>query len=201
MGGAVNVFVRDNDRNFYRMSRWTNTLSSFLTIIGHVDEEDNLSEYMKPWLGMKDDWEKNKHTNLFEYNMTPCYFPAPTRICNGEYGLVFVDYITKSIISYQDYSGIGKIDISTISVMYTEDMIVELFRIANKGKVSYTPNWGSEQPIIKIDNMDHMAKILDDDNYGVCFLIDNSPWTIEHGMKHEINFKDMKAKIDAILEQ
>jgi len=110
MGGSVNVFLRDNDRNFYKMTRWTNTLPWFLDCIGHAeDDEKHIEDYLEQWLGMKDDWKKNKKSGSFEHNMTPAYFPSPTRICRSEYGLVFVDYITKTVISCQDYTSVGVI--------------------------------------------------------------------------------------------
>ena len=72
MGGTVNVFIRDKSRKLYKMHRWTNTLPFFLNFLAHTDEDQHLAEYMEEWLKMKDDWNKNKKTKKFEYNMTDC---------------------------------------------------------------------------------------------------------------------------------
>ena len=202
MGGNVNVFLRDNNRNFYKMTRWTNTLPSFLDCIGHVEnEETHLDEYLESWLGMKEDWDKNRKTSLFELNMTSVYFPSPNRICRSEYGLVFVDYITKTIISYQDYTQIGVVGLAGFKMRYGHDAMKSIFHIAEKGKMSYNPKWFKPLIIKPVNDAKHMVKLLETNDSAIHFLIDNSPWMIEQGMMHDIKFKDLKTKIDIILAQ
>lgn len=202
MGGCVNVFLRDKDRNFHRMTRWTNTLPSFLDCIGNVENEDkHLREYMDPWLDMQKDWKENRKSKNFEHNMTPVYFPSPTRICRSEYGLVFVDYITKTIVSYQDYTSVGNVGLTSIVVSYDDSEREHILKIANAGKISYQLDLFNPLDIRKVKDANHMKEIIQarEGNY-TQFIIDNSPWNIINCGKYK-KFSRVKLVIDQILNQ
>jgi len=200
MGGCVNVFLRDKDRNFHQMTRWTNILPSFLDCIGNVEDEDeHLQEYMETWFEMKEDWEKNRQTADFEHPMTSMYFPSPTKICQSEYGLVFVDYITKTIVSYQDYTSIGIVSIAAIMVSYDNDERDRILKIADAGRISYQPFTLDISSRRKVEDTAHMEQLIKDREGDLPqFIVDNSPWNIIDCDKC-VRFTKIKSGINQIL--
>lgn len=201
MGGSVNVFIQDKNRKFYKMTRWTNTISSYLDFIGHIDEDKNLKEYLYEWLKMKKDWDENSPNGPFTHPMTQFYFPSPTKICEEEYGLVFVDYITKQIISYQDYTHPGVFGLATVKVRFDEDKIELMFAAAKNRKLSFFSYSDPKQKIKPIEDKKHLWILLSSDDTSQNFIIDNSPWKIYHFSTVQISFRKIKNKIQKILEE
>ena len=109
MGGTVAVTLRKPDGAEYRMDRWTNSMPWGICNLKMLQsDEAHITEYLKPWLDMQDDWERNKESGVFENNMTSCYFPSMGLVPCG-YGLVVVDHINKVILDMQGYSGLDNI--------------------------------------------------------------------------------------------
>jgi hypothetical protein len=103
MGGTVHVYIRMPSGEFFRMCRWTNSLGLLENAIIRPDIQTELDNYMKEWYKMREDYTQNKRSRRFVYPMTDMYFPSPTDINYGQYGAVFVDFVTKKLISYNDY--------------------------------------------------------------------------------------------------
>lgn len=108
MGGSVKVIVRKEDGTINAMTRWTNSLSwlihrsdSFIST-----ENDAFNRYMQSFNDMKADYDKNKHNGKFELNMTDVYFhDGCDSLAPVDYGILVMDYKTKTLISSQGYIG------------------------------------------------------------------------------------------------
>lgn len=108
MGGSVKVIIRKEDGTINAMTRWTNSLSWLL----HTPdcfistENDAFNRYMRSFNDMKADYDKHKHDGQFELNMTDVYFyEGCDTLAPVEYGIVVMDYKTKTLISSQGYTG------------------------------------------------------------------------------------------------
>lgn len=125
MGGSVAVTARRANGEEFRMCRWTNALPAYFQDARWIDgDESQLDEYLKPWLRMRKDFEKNfpgpqpkvnapgdawrKWGDAFEHNMTSVYAPYPY-LAPHSYGLVVIDYKTKTVLSMQGYSSLIEI--------------------------------------------------------------------------------------------
>jgi len=108
MGGSVKVVIRKEDGTINAMTRWTNSLSY---LIHNPDcfkssESDSLAEYMNSFEEMKLDYEKHKEDKQFELNMTDVYFyEGYDSLAPVDYGIIVMDYKTKTLISSQGYTG------------------------------------------------------------------------------------------------
>lgn len=108
MGGSVKVVIRKEDGTINAMTRWTNSLSY---LIHNPDcfkssESNALAEYMNSFEEMKLDYEKHKVDGLFELPMTDVYFyEGYDDLVPVDYGIVVMDYKTKTLISSQGYTG------------------------------------------------------------------------------------------------
>lgn len=111
MGGSVGVTLRLSDGQEYRMIRWTNSMPWGITNMGMVRKDpEHIQAYLRSWLEMKDDWDRNHATGQFEHNMTDFYVPYDNRCLHPrEYGLVVVDLLKDRILTMQDYTTFGKI--------------------------------------------------------------------------------------------
>lgn len=104
MGGTVAVTLRKPDGTEYRMDRWTNSMPwgiGNMKMLKH--DMAHVDDYLKQWLEMRDDYERNKATGKFELNMTECY-ATPDGLAPCGYGLVVVDMVNNVILSMQDYT-------------------------------------------------------------------------------------------------
>ena len=63
---------------------------------------------------MRAGWIDNNITGNYRYNMTPCYGDWPHLAPNG-YGLVVIDYKTKTILHSQGYSAMNEFHSSEFS--------------------------------------------------------------------------------------
>lgn len=116
MGGTISVTLRKKNGDEYRMSRWTNSMPWG---IGNVNmlrgNEEHINKYLNQWFEMKEDYEANKDSGNFEYNMTDAYFPSAGLVPDG-YGLVVVDHVNKVILDLQGYTSFDYIGASSIGL-------------------------------------------------------------------------------------
>lgn len=112
MGGNVTVVIRESSGIEHRMQRWTNSMPWGICNVKMMNEDrTHLDEYLKQWFEMKDDWEKNKDTQQFQFPMTSVYFPS-IGFAPQEYGFVCLDFKSKTLISYQEYTSLNKMYMS-----------------------------------------------------------------------------------------
>lgn len=110
MGGVVKVIIRKEDGTVQSMTRWTNNLS-WLThtpdcFIG--TDNDSFRRYMKTHDDMQADYEAHKHDGKFKFVTTVSYFfNGWDSIAPEDYGIVVMDYKTKTLISSQGYTGLA----------------------------------------------------------------------------------------------
>lgn len=229
MGGSVNVFLRDHNGEFFKMTRWTNQLPYYFDFIGHVDDErEHLASYMKEWLVMRDDYNRNRHRQKFkrtylgiiddpfENEMTSWYFPSPRNIYNSEYGLIFVDCITKTILSYQDYTTIGELCCAGVSLSVSSGNQEDkqwhaslLKQVISKGCLNfryYTGNTGKVADSGKVNSFNELLEMVTVPPGSrfrpglTIFEIDNSPWNIVNGHKGDRKVGDLRCEIKEILK-
>lgn len=110
MGGNVGVIIKKENGEQIGMSRWTNSMPYHFSnpLLYQGKTKEWFEEFSSEWFQMKADYEENKTTGKFKYNMTPVYFPHSS--CSpDEYGIIAVDLKNKKIYSSQDYCSIGKL--------------------------------------------------------------------------------------------
>jgi len=202
MGGSINVFVRKSDRTLIKMTRWTNTIRYLTALIGHVDEDTHLASYMKEWLPMQEDWQENGPKGPFKHNMTPVYFPGPRQICKCGYGIVFADYVTKTVVGWQGYAELERIWSSSIQYDRHEDsgFWPTLVKLVENGQLrcNHMRNHNSKSSVLVKDLTVLEALSQAPDYY---LIVDNSPWTFESYMEHEIPYKKIRARIKELMEK
>lgn len=221
MGGYIRVIIRKPNREVLFMNRWTNPLPHFLDSISFHDEEEHLKEYVDHWYDMQEDYNKNKKTKKFKHNMTDVYFPTGRKYSKSEYGIVFVDYITKTIISYQEYTSIFEIGLPQISLAHSDTEFIDLIKhIISKGKLTCNKSYFVDDKEVKevfiikdykeIENMiqqrkDYYKSYMSGStesftDYYISFIIDNSPWKLISGRRNDKALKDIRFDIEQILE-
>lgn len=107
MGGSIAVTVRRANGENIRMCKWTNTLPGFFKNIDWIDgKEQHLDEYLKSWYDRRapdSHSDQSSRSEQFHSNRTPVYAPHSFLAPTG-YGLVVIDYQTKTVLSMQGYS-------------------------------------------------------------------------------------------------
>jgi len=195
MGGTVAVTLRKPDGTEYRMDRWTNSMpwgignrKMITHDMAHVDE------YLKEWLGMKEDYEQNKETGVYEYPMTDCYFPSEGLAPCG-YGLVVVDMVNNVILSMQGYTSFDSLCAASISMdlphgINDPDSNVSIFKeFYDAGKVpgvmtrdSFKIADAGGDPYLPLTQSfdELMEELVDPDKRNLFdFKLDLSPFTLE----------------------
>lgn len=110
MGGSLGFTIRKADGTEHRMCRWTNATPEFINSEKFLNEdEEHFSNFMLAWNDMREDFLSGKN----EHNMTMVYAPYPF-LAPMDYGLVVVDYKTKTILSLQGYTSYGRLLASSV---------------------------------------------------------------------------------------
>lgn len=121
MGGSVTMIIRESEDKVHKMVRWTNSFPHFIKHPKFLSKDKtHLNEYLVHWNEMSEDYEENKKTGNFKYNMTDVYIPDSGHIAPVEYGIVFIDFVKNKIISCQGYSSINKIPMSSVLTAYRQ---------------------------------------------------------------------------------
>lgn len=193
MGGTISITLRKSDGTEYRMQRWTNIMPYYLSHPKLYEEnEDHISEFLKKWIDMRQDYEKHKDDKKFEIKGTDEYFPSDGMVPIG-YGIVVIDMKNKVILDcFQDYHSIGKLScIKLISMLnnkfsnlHTDEIDEYRYLISShriKNAVDYVKK--GEKFIIKnypIPNtFEELMQFSQDHQYNGDFKIDTKPYTIE----------------------
>ena len=81
-------------------------MSHLFLHLGFIEGDDSyLDEYIARWDDMRADWIDNNITGNFRHNMTPCYGDW-THLAPTGYGLVVIDYKSKTVLHSQNYSAL-----------------------------------------------------------------------------------------------
>lgn len=111
MGGNLGWTLRCEDGTEYRMHRWTHEMPELIIVPAFLDgEQAAIDTALADWLEMKADWEENSTTGIFRNNMTPFDAPFPYGLKPSEYGLVVTDFLSKTILSLQAYTNLGRLN-------------------------------------------------------------------------------------------
>ena len=119
LGGVIAVTIRLPDGTEYRMERWTNTTPSIVHdpkfLKGDVK---SIADYIQHWL--TESAKKNKgQTLISSWGMYKNPYLAPS-----EYGILVIDYKTKTIVDCQGY-----VDITTVMDAEPEYRILKTARL------------------------------------------------------------------------
>jgi len=191
MGGTVAVTLRKPDGTEYRMSRWTNSMPwgiGNMKLMRH--DMNHVDTYLEQWLGMKDDYEKNKESGVFEHNMTDCYFPSSGMVPDG-YGLVVVDMVNNVILSMQNYTAFDSLCAASVAMdvhnAADPDSNAAIFKeFINAGQVAGVlrkSNWEESNPYKPLTQTAELADWKKNDIFD--FKLDLSPFTLEEFEEYE----------------
>jgi len=108
MGGNVAWTIRTADGVEYRMDRWTNVFPEVVSDEFLFGSGPHLEAAVREWQDMRDDWERNKDSGQYALPMTPVYAPFPYGLRPSEYGFIYTDFVTGTLVSCQHYCGFGK---------------------------------------------------------------------------------------------
>lgn len=143
---------------------------------------------------MKEDWEKNKLSGNFDFNMTDVYFPSSGLAPEG-YGLVVVDMVNDVILSSQGYCSFERLHLFEVK------NLIDRFLHNNKNvstdeAIDYFLN-KKEDPE-EGPNVLQVIKELYDNN----FIINISERALRGKVKHLdlMKFKDFKSLIKYVLK-
>lgn len=105
MGGQIGLTIRQKDGTEHRMERWTNILPSVLYCPGFWQGDESIwDDSIEHWYNEVAKGSKGQ-TIITSWKMYKHPFLAPS-----EYGILIIDYQTMTIISAQDYLGVGQVN-------------------------------------------------------------------------------------------
>lgn len=213
MGGTVGVTIREKDGTLHKMARWTNSLPDFARSMKFINKDKNhFDDYLKVFYEMKADYEKNKNTGKFEFNMTDVYIPYSGHIAPIEYGLVVIDYQTEQILHCQGYTSLDAIHKSEITSPQcydkkTVDMIQELIdaRRVKCQRIIFKEdaNYKSAEIALKYVEVDGKLTVVpepeNDKEFWINdYEIDLNPWKIKRFAESKEGFLELKEAIKTL---
>lgn len=141
MGGNIAIIIRDQEGKEHKMCRWTNPFPDFINNIRFIQaNEDYVQNYLQQWYNMVKEYEDHKNG----IKVLPKFSPVVSYVTNGgilapiHYGIVVIDYKTKTILHMQGYGSVGSIDMAQIWLMHDDRMQF----IDSKGKeTNYAEKW------------------------------------------------------------
>ncbi len=195
MGGSVAITLRTPDNKVYKMSRWTNIMPYFINNARlFLKQQKHIDDFLYQYNLMKKDWENNKDTGNFDFNMTDVYFPSSGLAPEG-YGLVVIDMVNDVILSSQGYCSFERVHLFEIK------NLIERFLYNNTDKttdeaIDYFLN-RKEDPE-EGANVLQVIKELYDNN----FIVNVSKRSLRGKVKyHDLNeFKDFNSFIKYTLK-
>lgn len=126
MGGTVGVTIRRPDGQVIKMARKTGSYKHLFLSEGWLDKDYDkaIEDYCKLFFEMKNDFEANKDTKNYKFNMSPVY-----GWCNEcapiDYGLVVIDFQSKKIHTMQDYDSTRVAQESLVFFKNLEPQLIE----------------------------------------------------------------------------
>ena len=195
MGGTVAITLRTPDNKVYKMSRWTNIMPHFINNARlFLKQQGHIDDFLYQYNLMKEDWEKNKLSGNFDFNMTDVYFPSSGLAPEG-YGLVVVDMVNDIILSSQGYCSFERLHLFEVK------NLIDRFLHNNKNvstdeAIDYFLN--KKEDSEEGPNVLQVIKELYDNN----FIINISERALRGKVKHLdlMKFKDFKSLIKYVLK-
>lgn len=124
MSGHVSFVIRDKNKNIHKMVRHTSEIESFIQNPSFFSgDNDHLQSFLEEYKNLKEDYEKHKKDKEFKFKRTPFLFPVKESFSPQEYGIVFVDYVSKQVISCQGYMNPGLVGLASIFVASRQSKI------------------------------------------------------------------------------
>lgn len=211
MGGTVSVIIREEDGKVHKMARWTNSLPYFIKNMKFINKDkEYLNNYLKAFYDMKSDYEKNKESGNFQFNMTDVYIPDSGYISPIEYGIVVIDYQTSKIVHCQGYSSLDLLFMSEVDKIYreTEDDRICIQEIIDNKRIKslrgfYDKEAGLHEFPVEYKTINGQMEVVlsgglkkDDVLYPHGYTLDISPWeVIRFEDNNKIEFLKTKEKI------
>lgn len=210
MGGTIRVILKEEDGKEHRMNRWTNSFPGFIESEKFINKDpEHLKKYMKAYLEMKEDYEKNHESGKFKLNMTDVYLPETDYLGPTGYGLLVIDYTNNKILSNQGYSFPGYLQtlkvlgafdekdrkrLAECNIMDEEEaMCIEKW--AEEGKLSgrYYDKENEELIINKITR-EELVALAKSDKIPIYYdyILDMSPWEVKLYDEDKEGYAQMK---------
>lgn len=208
MGGTLGVTIRTEDKQEHRMMRWTNSFPSFVNSAKFIDgDEDHVRQYLKTWYDMVDAYNSG---NTKDSPMADVYVPD-AGLYPSEYGLVIIDYPSRTLLSSQSYTDVGSILASSVGLALMENKPVpaqfrkfqrppsevkeeldELRALFDQKVISYQRLSYEEPEKVKL-TLEQFADQWNEKNRYEYAMLDMSPWNV---LKYEErDIVQMKAKV------
>ena len=131
MGGTIAMIIRkpkdrldqDTEPEVQPMLRWTNIMPHSFSRESFLEGDFDRwwPDFSKSWRDMREDYEANKGTGRYKHNMTGAYFPCE-RLAPDGYGLVVVDFQTKTLLHAQGYTSLGQENLHHMRSYESEDL-------------------------------------------------------------------------------
>lgn len=228
MSGPVSFTIRTTDKTEHRMCRSTRCLPWAITNQFMIEKSPvHIEQATFNWYDMLADYELNKSTGKYKYNMTNVYLPG-VGLAPYSYGLVVVDMVNDVILTAQNYTSVGKFykDFSS-SVYYSlsddnlsdediieilknavdssgpsmeEDDMVAFARLWFNGKVKHESYWNSKGIELVDASTLSLVDIVnrrDFKRYNT-FTIDMSPFVIEKFENTVEDYTKMLKRVDEL---
>ena len=208
------------------MLRWTNVLPYYLTNLRFYQEDpDFIADFLKSWLDMSADYERNKDTGKFENDMTECYVKHNHGLVPDEYGLIVIDYVNHVILTSQYYTRIGMMssvglmadlegcviydkddetEVHQFSQLWDDNRIQRVDSVSRDRKIRKR-GWEKDVQTLAGKTADEVLEIIKKDEYDFNFYFDTNPFVIEdfregEGFFYKETGEDWRRFHDRILE-
>ena len=179
MGGFINITIRKSNGNICNLEKYTNSIPSFVDNDKFYEEDE---KHLKKFCSLED------YTNL---------------LIPKDYGLIVLDYQTKTILSNQGYTHIGSIDFIQIKLeLQTQknfpthlknnsfDTLVRL--IDKKIITTYSDRLNPDKKPTEINTTENLKEILHTENDKFnSFNISYPGWNIIHFEENSKGFNNM----------
>ena len=182
MGGSINMAFRFSDGEACCFNRWTNNMGVL-----------SCAEILEGDEGPVRDYIAMCRNN--DYLVDPSYMGRPVNVSSTEYGLVIIDYLSKTIIDCNSYTSLfGNIHAFSIREGGEDDWYANNYTLIRKslergrGVIEKAYRRGSSKSIPTITRYDDISSLpvimeksrSDKDDLGDYFFIyeiDTAPWT------------------------
>jgi len=194
MGGTIAVTIRRADGREHRQARWTNPLSYLFLNLGFIEGDDSyFDEYIARWDEMRADWLANHIGGDYRFQMTSCYGDW-THLAPTGYGLVVVDYKTKTVLHSQGYSALTSFLSSTFSKdcgyagieEWPEPSVVALVKAGRVSRKTWVTDkgWKDQGKVLDWHEEANRAGSLGSRMVMCNYPVDMGEWTFERFGEH-----------------
>lgn len=189
MGGSVNVAIRFSNGESFCTDRWTNNIPHWFNHPEFFSGEERAREYMR--------MNRNADPVIDKYPPG-----MPTRLGSSEYGLILIDYMSKTILDNNTYCHVGRIAAISAKEFGQSGLRDSVADCVRAGIVHGADVHGEPAtPALNMNEVEILAEV--GGNIGVwrvpglsSFALNTAPMTIEEFERED--WKGMKKRIDEI---